>query len=88
MEPLVRDLVGKEKEKYSIGKIGDMKEVGKFDLVKEILKFSKEAAKINFEEKTSTIDVGSADENAQIEKYAKENDVSYSEAYRTINRKD
>lgn len=84
MVPLVKALLGEEKETYSV----DKAELSKFALVKEILKFSKEASKVNFEETTK--DEKSADGpddlNKKVEKYAADHKVSFGAAYRAVTR--
>lgn len=82
MAPMVKALVFETTEKYSI----ESKEYSKADLVKALFEQAKEASKVNFTETTSDSgktaagdDVDSAD--AKILKYAKENKVSYRQAY-------
>lgn len=81
MQPLIKDLFSNETEKFTIGE----KETDKFGLVKEILKLSAEASKVNFSETTSKTEE-TVDDVEKIEKYAKEKGVSFSQAYRELNK--
>jgi hypothetical protein len=88
MAPFVKELLLEEKETYAIG---DKKDLSKSDLVKEILKFSKEAAKVNFEDQSTTgahksQKDGAEDLAQKIEKYSLEHKVSYGDAYAAVTR--
>ena len=80
MQPLVKELFTDKVEKFSIGD----KEGDKYELVKEILKFSSEAGKVNFDDKTSNDNDSKLTDTAKVEKYAKENNVSFREAYSAL----
>jgi len=84
MAPMVKELMGPEKETYAIG---ENTAATKRDLLKEILKGAKEASKVNFSETTK--DEKAADKpdlEAEVEKYAKDNKVSFGAAYRAVTR--
>jgi hypothetical protein len=83
-EGLVKDFI-LGKDKFSI----DGKEVTKEQSLKEILKLTAEAAKVNFSATTAKGEkdaVDSRDLQAQIDKYAKENNCSYVDAYKAVTR--
>lgn len=85
MVPFVKELMGDEKETYSIG---EDKNLSKQDVLKKVLKFAKEGAKVNFKDETGDAKPKKKDLqselNAKIEKYSKDNKVSYAEAYKVV----
>jgi bacterioferritin (cytochrome b1) len=85
MAPLVKAAVSNV-EKYS----ADGKDYSRQDLVKEILKGAAEAAKVNFSNATTTDakagEETEAEKAKRVEKYAEENKISYSEAYRQLSK--
>lgn len=86
MAPLLKDLLGDNKEAYSLG---DNKAASKFDLMNELLKQAHENAKVNFSQTTkdeSTEKSSQTDLADSIEKYASENKVDYGTAYRAVMR--
>lgn len=87
MAPMVKAVLSSEVvEKYSI----EAKEYSRQDLLKEILKGAAEAAKVNFSNATTAgADTRSDEDKAKenVEKYAKEHNCSYSDAYRIVNKK-
>jgi hypothetical protein len=79
MVPFVKAIVGEEKKNYSIEK----EEYTKEGLLKEILKLHK-AADVNLGESSEAGESNSKSEGAlesKIKKYAKDNDVSFGDAY-------
>lgn len=90
MKPYVAALLGKEKESFSVGD----KNLTKTEIVKELAKLFKAAGAVNLEE-SSTDSKGEETANLtnqdaihdEIEKYAAENKVSYSQAYRVVAKK-
>lgn len=90
MKPYVAALLGKEKESFSVGD----KNLTKTELVKELAKLFKAAGAVNLEESSTdsrgeeNADTTNMDAiNAEIEKYAADNKVSYSQAYRVVTKK-
>ncbi len=90
MKPYVAALIGHDKKEFSIAE----KALNKTDVVKELLKLFQATAKVNLEE--SSTDGKGTDEgkvngqdavHAEVEKYAKENKVSYAVAYKTVAKK-
>lgn len=83
MAPLVTQLLGDHKEKYSHAE----KELSREELVKEIFSLSKEAAKVNFDDQTQSSDMNNNEsDEIKIQKFANENKISYTEAYKELNR--
>lgn len=85
MAPFVKAALSSERvEKYSL----ESKEYSRKDLIKEILRAANEASKVNFSNETAnTNEADKADKVDEVEKYSKEHNVSYSEAYRIVNKK-
>jgi hypothetical protein len=80
MEPLVSGIL-LEKELFS----ADKKPLSKQEALREVLKFAKEAAKVNFEEKTADAkETEKPNLEAEIEKYASEHRCDYTTAYRAV----
>lgn len=80
MKPYVNVLLANQKD-YSI----EEKQLTKEQVLEEILKLASEASKVNFEEKAKTFAKGEKDEDeVAIEKYMKENDCNYSQAYKAV----
>lgn len=87
MRPYALALLGEEKKSY---KVGD-KDLPKAELIKELCKLFQTAAKVNLEESsTDGKDAAKKEETttdaliAEVEKYATENKVSFSAAYRIV----
>jgi hypothetical protein len=82
MIPFVKAIVGDDKKTYSI----DKEDYSKENLLKEILKLHS-ATDVNLEESSEAGERNSKSEgvvDAKINKYAKENDCSYSDAYVSV----
>lgn len=85
MEPKLKAFLTEQKESYSF----DGKDVAKLDLVKDLLKLAAENGKVNFSQTTADGEDGKKpddDLNKKVEKYAADNKVSYSAAYRAVTR--
>lgn len=80
MKPYVNELLGAEKKEYTL----DEKKYSKLELLKETLKLYKAASDVNFDENSEDGQAEKEDLHEKIEKYAKENDLSYSEAYKKV----
>lgn len=87
MKPFVTQLLGTDTKKYSF-KVGDKdQETDKFGLIKKIFEMSAKKADVNFDE--SSLD-GKGNKKSQeptsdeIEKYAAENKLSFSAAYKEM----
>jgi len=85
MRNYAKELLGEEKKVYTINK----KDLSKHDLLKELLSLHAEAVKLNKKEATLAM-VEEPDEvnklKGEVEKYAKENEVSFKEAYKQVFR--
>lgn len=89
MEGLVSELLGPEKKEYS----HDKKTYSKQEAIKELLKLSKASADVNFDEDSShdykkDSEMDSEEMDAKIKKFAKDNNCSYSAAYKAVMKKD
>lgn len=91
MKPYVMQLLSNEPEsKKFTFKAGDKDvELDKAGLVKEICKQFKAVSSVNFDESSEAGDAGASEESenkqlAEVEKYATENKVSFSEAYKAV----
>ena len=75
-----------EKTKKFSFKSGD-KEVAldRYELIKEFATLSKATSEVNFEENSTEGDTKKSNDEDQIEKFATDNKISYSEAYRQFN---
>jgi hypothetical protein len=87
MKPLVEQLIEKTgKHEFSHGD----KKIDTFGVVTEILKLAKECYKINFSEHTKNEDNVDASsftkQNEKIEKYARENNIPYADAYKALQK--
>jgi len=87
MKPLVEALAEKTgKQEFSVGD----KKLDTFETITEILKLAKECFKINKDEHTKDVNNEGKDSyskmNEEIEKYARENKVSYSQAYKALQK--
>ena len=85
MEEFVRAILSRPKEQFSLGD----KKYDTFQLVEEMLKIAKEVYSINKEDKTlNTNDDKNTSKEKQlddkIKKYASENKVTYSQAYKIV----
>lgn len=89
MKPYIAALLGHEKAEFSVAE----KTFSKSDLVKELLKLFQATGKVNLVEsstdgKGTEGKVNGQDEiHAEVEKYAKENQVSYAVAYKAVAKK-
>lgn len=87
MKPFVTALLGKEKAEFSIAE----KTYKKDELVKELLKLFKAKGEVNLEEGSHDgrdVSVTASDDlETEVQKYAEENKVSYSAAYRAVAKK-
>lgn len=83
MQPLIKELLIEDREKYSIDKV----EYTKPDLLKKILKFAVDGSKVNFEDSTGDQKEGNSTSHEAIEKYALDHKVTYDQAYRELHRK-
>lgn len=86
MKPMVKALLGEDKEEYSFE---DEKKFSKQDLIKEMLELHAKALEVNLEETSirGKEDFSKNSEDEQLEKietYAKENEVSFADAYKAI----
>lgn len=91
MKPYVKAFLGEEKKEYAFGEGKEAKQFSKTGLLKEILKLhSVKTSTVNVDESSVDSKVeneASDNEKAQhekIEKYAKDNNVSYKVAYKTL----
>jgi len=96
MKPLIEKILGDDAKEYSIEtkvKKDDKEETNtkkynsKSEMVEEMLRLFSEAAKVNFEENSDDVTPESNKEKdleARIEKYAADNKVRYSDAYKIV----
>jgi hypothetical protein len=87
MKPFIEQLVEKTgKHEFSVGD----KKLDTFGLLTEVLKLAKECYKINLNEHTKNEnnegDDSFSSQNDKIEKYARENKVSYADAYKALSK--
>lgn len=86
VEP-VKELLGDDKEKYSIKVKDEDKELTKHELLKHLFSLAKETAKVNFNDETGDLEEPSKTlEVDHVEKYAKENDITFTEAYKALQK--
>jgi len=89
MKPFVVQLLGDEPEskKYTIKKEDGEVQTDKSGLIKEIAKLFKAASKVNFEDNSEDRrpDSNQGASHDEIEKYAAENKINYSAAYKKLN---
>jgi hypothetical protein len=91
MKPYVLQILGTEKKEYSVGDAKDQKKFSKTGLLKEILKLhSATQSTVNTEEGSveGKVEIGLKDDDKalieKVEKYAKDNSVSFKVAYKTV----
>jgi hypothetical protein len=84
----VKELLGADKKEYTFKTDKEEKKFSKTELIKEIFSISKASGNVNFEnsslkgnDKSKTDDESV---NAEIEKYAKDNKVTYKKAYTIV----
>ena len=84
MGPLLKDFLGAPKEAYTIG---EKKDATRNNLLKEVLKLAKESGKVNFSEASGDEKVGDKPTlHAEVEKYAVDHKITYTEAYKAVTR--
>ena len=90
MLPYVKELLGEDRKEYTLDLNGAKKTLSKFDLVKEILKLYASNSQVNLVENSQDTKVENTKDqsviNQKIEQYAKDNKVTYGQAYSAIHR--
>lgn len=89
MKPLVEQLLDADAQKFSIKKDNKDKEATRFEVLKEVFSLAKAAADVNVDAKTADGEGKKGSTtfekiDAEIEKYSKENNCTYSEAYSAV----
>lgn len=85
MRPYIKALLGTEKKEYSFQKgEEEVKMNDRNEILKEVLKMHSANSKVNFDDNSLDSDESGADLGKEIETYATENKVSYSQAYKIV----
>jgi hypothetical protein len=82
---LLANKVDEKTKKYSFKSGDEDKNLDRFELIKEFASLAKTVSDVNFDENSDEGKKASDNGEDQIAKFAKENDLEYSEAYRQFN---